>query len=352
MGSPTDSVVAPRERQPVGALTALSALVLLAFLALMAWLQYGGVAGGVGRRARAGAGADRRAHHGPRRCDRARPRVGAVRLPRHLDRARRGPRGSDPLVRGARRGVVRSCRRSAAGDPRGRGGTTGRGAASDCPVGGTPRPLARARAARGRRLSRRRSRHGGRTGSGPRRRPRARLVQGSAPCARGRPRRGPRGAGRAFPGAGRPVLRAPDPDARPHRARARAARRGAGRADPADMASRRAGPSGRRDPSASLAGTRGHGGPDSRRGARRDRARCPLRVFGPQPRAAGHAADARNGDQSLLRARADPHPASPAGAAGAGLRRRLRADPGRRRRTTVRLRVPHALRARPSWARA
>jgi uncharacterized protein len=43
MGSPTDSVVAPRERQPVGVPTALSALVLLAFLAFMAWLQYGGV---------------------------------------------------------------------------------------------------------------------------------------------------------------------------------------------------------------------------------------------------------------------------------------------------------------------
>ena len=42
MGSPTDSVSAPVERQRVGVLTALSAILLVAFLALMAWLQYSG----------------------------------------------------------------------------------------------------------------------------------------------------------------------------------------------------------------------------------------------------------------------------------------------------------------------
>ena len=42
MGSPTDSVPAPIERQRVGVLTALSAVLLVAFLALMAWLQYSG----------------------------------------------------------------------------------------------------------------------------------------------------------------------------------------------------------------------------------------------------------------------------------------------------------------------
>jgi len=42
MGSPTDSVPAPVERQHVGVLTALSALILVAFIAVMAWLQYGG----------------------------------------------------------------------------------------------------------------------------------------------------------------------------------------------------------------------------------------------------------------------------------------------------------------------
>src|SRR5262245_8688538 len=42
MGSPTDSVPAPVERQRVGVLTALSAVLLVAFLALMAWLQYSG----------------------------------------------------------------------------------------------------------------------------------------------------------------------------------------------------------------------------------------------------------------------------------------------------------------------
>lgn len=42
MDSPTDSVQAPTERQPVGVVTALSALVLVVFIALMAWLSYGG----------------------------------------------------------------------------------------------------------------------------------------------------------------------------------------------------------------------------------------------------------------------------------------------------------------------
>src|SRR4030095_16716573 len=42
MGSPTDSVAAPVERQHVGVLTALSALLLVAFIVLMAWLSYSG----------------------------------------------------------------------------------------------------------------------------------------------------------------------------------------------------------------------------------------------------------------------------------------------------------------------
>jgi len=42
MGSPTDSVPAPVERQHVGVLTVLAALILVAFIAVMAWLQYGG----------------------------------------------------------------------------------------------------------------------------------------------------------------------------------------------------------------------------------------------------------------------------------------------------------------------
>jgi membrane protease YdiL (CAAX protease family) len=42
MGSPTDSVAAPVERQHIGVLTALSALLLVAFIALMAWLSYSG----------------------------------------------------------------------------------------------------------------------------------------------------------------------------------------------------------------------------------------------------------------------------------------------------------------------
>jgi uncharacterized protein len=42
MGSPTDSVTAPVERQHVGVLTALSAFLLVLFIALMAWLSYSG----------------------------------------------------------------------------------------------------------------------------------------------------------------------------------------------------------------------------------------------------------------------------------------------------------------------